>query len=454
MSIRTKILIYFSTTVIALTAGALFFIYTLFAEYREEQFQQRQKEKISSTLQLLSEIKGLDETLFVALDKSTIHDFYNEKLIIFDHEKNLIYKSVDDLSIDKMRAILNKLSTDQHWIETKEELYDVVGLAISNRGKLFYGISKAYDEFGYAKLNYLRSILIITFSTISLIVVLVSFYLSQRISGPLTEIARRINQYDLDKDNVPLQTNESSKEIMVLAHRFNELMQKIKEAFAFQKHAIHHISHELKTPISVLVSNFEKIEQETDPRVLKQMLAHQKEDTKSLSEIIHALLEISKAESGNRLHRAPVRVDELIFDLSAELSQLFPAHHFSVDYAEISEDEHKFTVLANERLLKSALTNLMHNCQQYSTDHQAKINIIPSGDQLKVEFINRGKTIREQERQYLFQHFFRGANSQGKRGFGLGLVFIYKIISLHGGTVTYTTPGTDTNLFTVALPLS
>jgi hypothetical protein len=50
MGIRKKILLYFSLTTISLTGVALIFIYTLFAEYREEEFQQRQKEKIKSTL--------------------------------------------------------------------------------------------------------------------------------------------------------------------------------------------------------------------------------------------------------------------------------------------------------------------------------------------------------------------------------------------------------------------
>ncbi|MGC3946712.1 MAG: hypothetical protein QM762_19700 [Chryseolinea sp.] len=62
--------------------------------------------------------------------------------------------------------------------------------------------------------------------------------------------------------------------------------------------------------------------------------------------------------------------------------------------------------------------------------------------------------ITENEQAFLFRHFFRGANSRGKRGFGLGLVFISKILSLHKGTVTYAAQDGDLNTFSVLLPLS
>src|SRR5690606_34322031 len=160
-----------------------------------------------------------------------------------------------------------------------------------------------------------------------------------------------------------------------LGQRFNELMQRMKEAFAFQTHAVHHISHELKTPIAVLVSNFERIEQEADTIKIKELIKDQKEDTESLSKIINSLLEISKTESGNTLKLSKIRIDELIFDLVEELNILHPDFQFSIEYSETILEENSLTVNANLRLMKAALSNLMVNCIQYSSDNQAKIKI-------------------------------------------------------------------------------
>lgn len=454
MSIRKKILWYFSITTILLLGVALLFIYTLFAEYREEEFQQRQKQKITTTIKFLAEIRQIDDELIEAMDRLTINDLYDEKLLIFNRDKKLIYSSIDDTPIFFSQNMMDELSPENVWIEKKEGAYDVIGVYVQAGEKSYYGISKAYDSFGLSNLNYLKYVLIFTFLGISLIIFLISYYLSKKITYSIADITRKINHYDFEKEYTPIVTHATKDEIAVLTARFNELMKRMNDAFSFQKYAVHHISHELKTPIAVLVSNFERIEKETDIHKIKAWIADQKEDTKSLSEIIHSLLEIAKTESGNHPEKVPLRMDELIFDIAEELAVLYPDFRFSIEYSQTNEDENKLIVEANTRLLKAALTNLMLNAIQYSDEPKASILLTTAQDHLKVEVINHGRLISEKEKQFLFQHFFRGENSQGKRGFGLGLVFIHKILTLHGGTITYENDGLFSNRFTILFPLS
>jgi signal transduction histidine kinase len=251
----------------------------------------------------------------------------------------------------------------------------------------------------------------------------------------------------------PIEFEQSQNEISILAQRYNELMRKIAEVFSFQKHLIHHISHQLKTPISILVSNFEKMEKETDIKKLQKLIKDQKEDTKNLSEIIDSLLEIAKAESGSANNKERVRIDELIFDIADELKVVYPNFQFSVDYTQ-TEDEKYLILYANVRLMKAALTNLMLNCIQYSDEDKARITIGNKPERLGITFENRGAVISQDESRFLFQHFFRGGNSKGKRGFGLGLVFVQKILTLHNGSISYHTPNEHTNIFTITVPIS
>lgn len=454
MSIRKKILLYFSATVIGLLSITLFFIYTLFYEYREEEFQQRQKQKITSTLKILTEIKQADESIIQALDRLTIHNFYDEKLLIYNDKKEQIYSSIDDALISDADSILSVLASDRPWLETKEDLYDVIGVYVKHENNTYYGISKAFDSSGYSKLDFLKYVLLFTFFGISLIVILISYYLSKKITKPIADITEKINNYNFDQVYIPIEIERSENEVTALAEQFNELMKRMKEATSFQKHAIHHISHELKTPIAILVSNFERIEELKDLEEIKIQINNQKKDTKSLSEIINLLLEISKIDSGNSIPKTALRVDELIFDSADELSLLHPDFEFSIDYSTLTDDESKLTVSGSPRLLKAALLNLMVNSMQYSDNKEAKIKITPSEKDLQIDFINKGTIITNEEEKYLFQHFFRGENSIGKSGFGLGLVFVYKIILLHGGTISYATKNSNTNIFTIHLPLS
>ncbi|MBL0310498.1 MAG: hypothetical protein IPP77_12750 [Bacteroidetes bacterium] len=152
MKIRNKILIYFSSTVISLVGVTFFIIYLFFSANREEQFQQRQKQKISTTLYFLSEIRKTDEELIEAIDHLTINDLFDEKLLLFNDKKELIYSSVDDTPVPVSKEMLSKLDSKNRWVETKDGLYDVIGTYIEQNGKTYFGISKAYDTFGYAKL--------------------------------------------------------------------------------------------------------------------------------------------------------------------------------------------------------------------------------------------------------------------------------------------------------------
>nr|WP_294859670.1 HAMP domain-containing sensor histidine kinase [uncultured Fluviicola sp.] len=450
MKIRNKILFYFSLIIPAITAIAFLVIYVLFSENREESFQMRQKEKIATTLEFLSDIKESDADIIETLDQITINELYNEKLLLFNKDKELIYSNIVDIPVPVSRDILIHLNPKNKWIETKDGLYDVVGTYIHRKGKIYYGVSKAYDDFGYSKLRYLKYILFFTFISITIVIALVSFYISRKITNPLENITTQIGSYDFSSNFQPIAFKDTRDEIAVLANAFNELMTRMNEAFAFQKHAIHHISHELKTPIAILVSNFERMEKEQDPEILKAQIKNQKEDTRSLSEIINSLLEIAKIETAPDHFNETFRIDELIFDISDNLKNVYPDFVFSVDYLE-PINESQLEITGNSRLMKAVLSNLMENAINYSSDKHASIHIESQG-QLEITFENKGKILTKQEVNYLFKHFFRGGNSKGKKGFGLGLVFVNRIITMHGGSITYETESKKINRFRIILP--
>lgn len=452
MKISRKILIYFSLTSIVLVGIAFVLIYSLFAQFRVDQFRERIKEQTKTTLKFLTEAKEFNQEMIQSIDDYVINNFFKEKILIFDENKTMIYSSIDDTKIRFPNFILSKLSAEHPEIETSDEEYDVVGIYFSYEGNNYYGLAKAYDEAGVSKLKYLGYVLILIFILIVTTILLTSYWLSRQISGPLNKMANDMLDISMENLNHFIAVPEGKNEIYVLATQFNALMSRLNAAFSFQKHAVHHISHELKTPIAVLVSNFEKMENETDLEVLRKGLQNQKEDTKNLSDIINALLEISKAESGNKIVAEKIRIDDLIFEVVNELNILNEAFRFEVIMDESILDESSLELQGNEKLLRLVFVNLAVNCMQFSDDNMAQIMISDHDDCIEITFTNLGKTIRPEEKQFIFQHFFRGKNSIGKRGFGLGLVLIGKILDLHYGKIEYHTPDDNTNVFTVQLP--
>jgi signal transduction histidine kinase len=455
MRIGQKIILYFTSVPITLIGLFFIFIYTLFAEYRRTEFHQRLRDNTITTLRFLAEAEKKDRNMLESLDRFTINNLYHEKVMLFDENKKLIYSGIDDTEILASEKILAKLSDKTPEVEMQEEEFDVVGAFLPYENKRFYGIVKAYDLFGHSKLDYLRNVLVVSFVLLAAIVFLITFYLSRQISRPLKRMAFEIANVRLDSDNSNISIPDTRDEINYLGQQFNLLMSNLKEAFAFQKHAIHHISHELKTPIAILVSNFEKMEAEEDVQKLRNYLRIQKEDTHNLSSIINALLEISKAESGNKIvMQDKVRIDDMLYDLISEIKSINADFVFEVLVDSSIDDERKLTVTGNKRLLTSAFTNLIMNCINYSSESSAIISMHAQDDKLYIIFRNLGAIINESEKQFVFQHFFRGSNSKGIRGFGLGLVLIHKIIQLHDGTIDYASEGNNINVFTAVLPLS
>lgn len=456
MKIRDKILVYFSTTVIALTAISLTIIYILFSEYREEEFQQKQNEKIHTTIKLIEKIKQESATISSLIDRQNINDFYDEKLLIYDSNKNQIFASLDSLEIIEAENILKKLSPSNRWIETKEGDYDLIGIYTERNNKGYYAISKAYDAFGYNKLFFLRNVLVGIFLFISIVVILISRFLSNKISKPITALADNLSKFDLSKNKVEeLSIETSSFELNQLTQRFNELIKRTNEAFIFQKHIIHHISHQLKTPISVLLSELERIKNLPASHQITSEIENLIIKTKSLGSIINILLEISKIESGQKIQKESLRIDELFFDVIEELNAIYPDFHFEVNYTSDEINESKLIVSLNPVLTRQAIQNLLANCISYSDNSKAEIRFGCSKDNhLKIQIINTGKPISLEEKKFLFNHFFRGKNSEGKVGFGLGLVLTKKILEINSASISYSNPSPYVNVFELNFPLS
>ncbi len=450
MSIRNKILLYFSATSILLVAIIFLVIFWAFSEYREEDFQQRQKEKIITTLRFISEVEKNEKELTEAIDRLSINSILNEKLLIFDSTKNLIYSSLDDVPVNYSNKLLVKLNEQNVWIEQKDGLYDVVAIRFTSNDKSYYGISKAYDEFGYSKLFTLKAILISVFFVFTILVILISVYIANRIAKPISNLARILEKYRIGEKPPTKNITTRTFEIDYLNKQFSELVNRANNAYIFQKNSIHHISHQLKTPIAVLISELERIKQKTESNELKSDIDKQISKTKSLAEIINTLLEISKIEAGQLLEKTAIRTDEIIFDCISELNTVSPGFIFEVNYIPASPDNETLVIKGNEMLIRQAFLNLLNNCISYSNTRQSEIKIdVSQAGKLKISFINCGKPVSSEEKSYLFTHFFRGENSRHKMGFGLGLVLTKNIIELHNGSITYTNPTENSNLFEV-----
>jgi two-component system sensor histidine kinase ArlS len=439
MKIRNKILVYFSVTVMSLTLIFFALIYYLFSEYREEEFQQEQLSKIKNTISLIEEYKKKSAELSQLLDEQYINDFYDEKLLVYDQDKSLIFSSIDQLEIYRSDQILHELSPNVRWIEKVSDQYDVVGVYLEVHGKSYYAISKAYDYLGHSKRVFLGRLLVGMFALFSLVVWGLSLHLSKLIAQPIVHLSK-----SMMKDFAKVEVDSTTLEIQDLAKSFNALLDRINESFAFQKHSIHHISHELKTPIAVLVSELDALTQVKDFEEIRSKIPKLRDNAKNLGEIIHVLLEISKIDSGQPLVKESFRIDELFFDVVDELRHIYPQAVVEWNYPDEEFQEEDLLISGNRVMLRQVLQNLLLNGITYSKASKVKVKLGPNKD---LYFENEGSTLSSEEQTQLFSPFFRGENSRSRPGFGLGLALTQRILNLHGASISYLIPEQGVNTF-------
>lgn len=438
MNIKKQFLLYSSLSTIILIAITFVVIYSLFTENRKEQFQQRQLVKIYTVIDLINKTNERKLNLQQLIEDIPYQKFYTEYLLIIDSTGKKIFDYGDRLEFRLKNDIINKIKNTDEPLIWSENNYDIVAVKAYIQGRTIYAIHKALDFHGLQKLQFLLYVLIFAFVFLSITIFIVASYISDRITRPLYNIIDIMNSQSLENIFQPVKIDTKVTEIIFLSEQFNKLMNKINQTYQFQKNTLQHISHELKTPIAILVSNFDRMTKENNPEVLKTFIEHQKQNTKRLADIIDILLELSKFENNGTLQKSKIRLDELIFNTIEDLNILYPAFNFTVEMNGNISHEELLTINANENLIKLAINNILNNCVQYSINNKAKIIITYSQGTIQIDFINKSGKFVNNQTMPIFDYYFRGDNSIGKKGFGLGLVLTKKIIELHNGHIHYT----------------
>jgi hypothetical protein len=94
-SLRIRFAIGFSLLFTIFLAIALLIVYISYADFKNEEFYKRLKDRALTTFRLLIEVEQVDHDLLKVIDKNTLNSLYNEKVLIFE-DTNLIYSSIDD----------------------------------------------------------------------------------------------------------------------------------------------------------------------------------------------------------------------------------------------------------------------------------------------------------------------------------------------------------------------
>ena len=250
-----------------------------------------------------------------------------------------------------------------------------------------------------------------------------------------------------------LSLNGQPLELHPIAQAFNDLLDRLAEAWEHQRTFVNGVSHELRTPIT-LISGYSRrllrraADVTPEQREQLELVASEAE---SMGRLVNDLLEIARDDAGRlQLQCQPLDPSGLLATLFERL-QATSAGRLQLQLADLAQS---LEVNADPERLSQCLTNLVENALKYSPAPQpVELALSLDGDELALHVRDHGAGVPEAERERIFGRFVRGSSSAEISGHGIGLAVVKTLMERMGGRVQVAdTPGGGAD-FQLRLPV-
>jgi len=449
-SLRVRFAIGFSLLFTVFLAIALLIVYISYSDFRKEEFYKRLKDRAITNFKLLVEVEQIDHDLLQVIDRNTLNSLYDVQVLIFQGD-SLIYSSIDEKRTLYDINFIKEVHKKKEIFTTRGD-EEVVAITLTENGKPYILQASALDKLGRRKMLFLKWVMIIVYFSGLVIGWTATYFFVKKVIRPLEVLKKNIQNIDSANLDIRLNQRGQGEEVDSLATNFNQMLERLQQAFSVQKNFVHYASHELRTPLTAMIGITENalcknLDVSEHEKVLEQLFQQQL----NLTEITNSLLLLSDKKNITANEYPSVRLDELLFRSADIIQNLFSDANIAVNLAGVPPSEEALMVRANEPLLLMAFNNLLKNALQYSKNNQAIVTIRISNNIKEVEFKNLSDPFEKEETQLIFTPFYRASNATSVKGYGLGLSLVKQIAELHNATINYSREG-DFNVFYFRFP--
>lgn len=277
-----------------------------------------------------------------------------------------------------------------------------------------------------------------------------AYFVTKHALKPLRNFTSQVEKVQLNNLS-DMKINENViKEFQQLSRSFNQMLERLNNAFAAQRQFTGNAAHELRTPLALMQAQLELFSAE-HPDVLPEtakFLSLLQEQTERLTQMTKTLLEMSnvqQVERNERLQLAPM-IDEIFTDLE------LLAEKKGVSL----EAEGDGIMTGSDTLIYRLLFNLTENAVNYNRPGGlVRISVAQEQEKIIIRVFDTGYGIPEEFQRSIFQQFFRVDKSRSREygGVGLGLSLVWEIAKLHGGSVWVEKSSENGTTIAVELPV-
>lgn len=229
---------------------------------------------------------------------------------------------------------------------------------------------------------------------------------------------------------IDLGKNKDSKK---LADKFNTLAEELENMQMLRSDFVNEYAHEFKTPI-FSIKGFAELLRRDDltEEQKKEYLSIIIEEAERLSMLSVNALNLSKIE------KQSILTDVSAYNVSEQIRDclLLLEKKWTDKKLEFAMDFDEYEIMANYELLKQVFINLLDNAVKFSdVGGTVEINLKEENGDLTAVIRNGGRKIKGEDRNRIFDKFYRADDGRDYEGNGIGLAIVKKIVDLHGGTI-------------------
>ena len=237
------------------------------------------------------------------------------------------------------------------------------------------------------------------------------------------------------------------------SQKLESLLKKEQEASEIQKQFISMVSHEFKTPLTIIDGNAQIMERRAGEITMDIIQKRSKTIRSAVSRLINlmdGILSSNMLETGNMtFDPAPFDLKGLIEELCTEQADLTPDLVISSDLGKIPD-----AVNLDKKMMTLIISNLLSNAVKFSSESPTiEINAELRDGLLLLQFNDNGIGIPESEHDRIFSRFYRASNTAGITGTGIGLNLVRQLVSLQSGTIKLVSVEGEGTTFYLTFPI-
>ena len=353
----------------------------------------------------------------------TSHNFFDPPLQL--PEKVTINKKSEKATFNNIR------------IKNTNNYYRLLTKPIFIKGSLKYFIQVAiFREGAYkARENFTKDIFILMPGVV-IITIIGGYVISRKSLVPLVHIIKSTKTITASSLNTRLESLATGDEFEELTNTINLMLNRLEDSFKMIVRFTSDISHELRTPIATLKTGTEVfLARDRKTSEYRELLENNLNEFEKITRLIEDLLVILRADSGIEC------LNIKFFSLSNILKELGNTFKLIAESKNINFVINKMSdvqIAGDEVFLRRVFLNLFDNAIKY-TQTKGHISVVLKeiGDSISVIIKDTGIGISEEDKEKIFNRFYRSDFSRSKEtgGFGLGLSICKHIVELHHGKI-------------------